>query len=232
MFYGTVVGKPGIYAGYQATHRAVMKGAPDWWLPGGATISGTASRDPGNAPDVGVLRPGLILGKITASGKLAPSFIDVTQAAAAASATTITLTAAGATELVRRVGATGNLRLTGPPSAGGTVAVSAAVAYSAVNTTNGNVTTAALPAAYVAGSYVSAADGSENPLTFVWDGWGIPVLDFNQVSQDVDMGKLPIGGSVRAVMLIPWPTDTAQRDWLRDILNKNGKYVLDYAFLP
>jgi len=231
MYYGTLVGKPGIYTGFSATHKVVMLGSPDYWLPGGLTIDGSKSRDPGQATnDTGVLRPGLLLGKQTANSKLAPFLLGTSQNAYTSGGTSITVSAAEIAEINRRVGATGNLIYIGPPAASGVVAVLGPIAYSALNLSTGVITTATLGANLIAGGWVCANDGTQVPLTFVWDGWGIPVTDIEGNSRDVDMAKVPVGGPVRAASLIPWPSDTSLRDWLRDQLKKNGAYVLDYAY--
>ena len=43
--------------------------------PGGTTIQGANSRDPGNTGYVDTLRAGLLMGKITTGGRYAPSII-------------------------------------------------------------------------------------------------------------------------------------------------------------
>lgn len=123
------------------THGAIEAGDT---LPGGGVISGAASRDPLNAHPH-VLQAGLLMGKITASGKYAPSVIGVLSAAydASADTTSITVSAATATELVRRQGSSGTFKLTGPPTAAGVVQT-VTVTYSAVNTTTGVITLTAL----------------------------------------------------------------------------------------
>lgn len=109
-------------------------------------ISGALSRDSGSS-NVSLLRAGLIMGKVTATGanlgKYAPSIIGVTTATIGGGATTLNVNAAMATELVRRVGATGTFNITGPATAGG-VATTQLATYSAVNTTTGNITISAL----------------------------------------------------------------------------------------
>ncbi len=145
------------------------------FYPGGKIIDGAQSRDPGNTP-VTELRPGMILGKITSTdsgstvlpvvGLLAPSVIGTLSTAVTDTTNThVTLTlASGAVELVRRLGASGTIVLTGAPTATGVVA-STSVAYSAVNQSTGVVTTSALGVALTAGTLVGANDGSAVPFT-------------------------------------------------------------------
>jgi hypothetical protein len=228
---GSVVGKPGIRDPFGATHRIVMRGSPDLWLPGGATIAGAYSRDPGNTGDVHVLRAGLIMGKRTADSKMAPTVLGVLSEAYTSGGTELTVTAAQATEIARRVGSsgTGTLKAIGPPSAAGTVAATA-ITFSAVDTTTGVITVTSLGVNKVAGTFITAADGSENPLAPIWDGMGIRVTDADGDDVDVDWPKVPVGGVLISANLIPWPEDASLRTWLRDELSKNGKFVLDHAY--
>lgn len=124
-------------------------------LAGGKVIAGAASRDPGNAGDADVLRAGLLMGKISTVvnslgtvGHYAPSVIGLSTDALTGSGTTLATSAAIATEIVRRCGATGTLKLTGPPTASGTVRTLTAT-YSAVDTATGEVTITALGVADV-----------------------------------------------------------------------------------
>jgi len=113
----------------------------------GVIVDGSKSRDTLNTGYLDTLRAGLLLGKITSGGKYAPAIIGklADDYDATADTTTMTVTAATAVELVRRVGASGTFKLTGPPSAGGTVQT-VTVTYSAVNVTTGVVTITALSA--------------------------------------------------------------------------------------
>lgn len=134
-----VLGQPGMRASVTAEMRRVLTSTSPLFLPGGRTIDGVKSRDPGNTPYIEALRAGLIMGKISATGYYANSFFGSIANAEAQGSTQIELTVAAATELVRRIGATGNLNLTGPPVASGVVRT-VQFAYTAVNTSNGNVT--------------------------------------------------------------------------------------------
>ena len=110
-------------------------------LPRGVTVDGAKSRDPGNTGDADVLRCGVLMGKITSTGKYAPAVLGVTAAAYVASAAgaTITVSPAVAAEIVRRIGAAGTFNLTGPATAGGAVRT-LTITYAAVNLTTGAIT--------------------------------------------------------------------------------------------
>ncbi|MGO8744622.1 MAG: hypothetical protein ACLQNE_01410 [Thermoguttaceae bacterium] len=129
-----------------------------WWsvdekrfLPGGAAIAGAIARDPTNTlvdgtPCPQVLQAGMVMGKVTAAGsyqgQYAPSILGLLTQGYGGATTTICVAAATAAEIVRRIGSTGTLNLTGPIAAGGTVRTIQA-AYTAVNTGTGAVTLSA-----------------------------------------------------------------------------------------
>ncbi len=222
-------GRPGIGSALTAQRLNVSRNGTLGFFPGGGTIEGTLSRDPGNSAfDVLNLRPGLLMGKITSGGFYAPSVIGVLAADAASGATTITVSAAQAAYLVARIGATGTLRVVGPPTANGTVATFTET-YSAVNTSTGAITVSALDAALAAGSFVVPNDGSQIPVTFIPDGYSVVIPDN---LADVEFPMIPISGVVDVGNLIPWPTDTSLRTWIRTNLStaSGGKFVFSDQF--
>lgn len=135
-----VIGLPGIKTERPAAYRNVClsdQGKQLW--PGGATIDGSKSRDPLNSSYEYVLEPGLVMGRITSGGKFAPSIIGVTTNAETGASTSIEAAAGVVTELVRRLGASGTFKITGPPTAAGTVRTLTAT-YSAASGTAITVT--------------------------------------------------------------------------------------------
>jgi hypothetical protein len=139
-----LLGRPRVSAETLVTHRLVSSQGFWSFLARGVTVDGAKTRDPGNSADsVLTVRPGTLMGKITASGKYANSAYGLSTGALTSTGTTLASSAAIATEMVRRVGATGTFKLTGPPTASGTVRTRTAT-YSAVNTTTGDITIAAL----------------------------------------------------------------------------------------
>ena len=130
-----ILGRLRIGTERQVTHRTVSRQGMWDFLSNGATVKVTASRDPGNTEDIALLRPGLLMGKITSGGMYAPSALGITTAALTNSGTTVSAAAAVVTELVRRVGATGTFKLTGPPAAAGVVRTLTAT-YSAASGTS------------------------------------------------------------------------------------------------
>ena len=133
-----IIGLPGQRAPQTASPRIVFFSADRSWLPGGRFIDGTKSRDTNNTPEIDRLQAGLLMGKVTASGYYANWSIDQLTVNYT-SGTSMTISAAGATELVRRVGSTGTFVVTGPPVTGYTTRQTT-VTYSAVNTSTGVIT--------------------------------------------------------------------------------------------
>lgn len=245
---GLVPGLPGIRAPKIATHKIVFFQG-DWLsdLALGKMIDGNNASDPSNSsPDQIVLQPGLLLGKLTSTtgdlnspvlGAYGASIVDNIQSSIAASATSLTLTVAGATELVRRFGSSGTFNLIGPPAAGGTVATNV-ITYSAVNLTTGVVTISAAPAAYYQNSFVCPQDGSQLPLTLIPDGYGILVTDNDFATRlTVQFPQFPIAGVINPSQLIAGTTaygslDTSLQNWVKTNLSTatGAKFVFQDNF--
>jgi len=142
-----VTGTPRVGTVRTATQRRITFGGQQPLLAGGKIIDGSESRDPLNTGNLDILRAGLLMGKRTANDLYAPSVIGVLAAAydATADTTEMTVSAATAVEMVRRIGTSGTFNLTGPPAAAGTVQT-VTVTYSAIDTTTGVITITALSA--------------------------------------------------------------------------------------
>lgn len=139
-----VLGRPGVTDERQAVYGFTFLGGTVQYLHGGKVIDGAKARNANTTGSYALrLPPGMLMGKITSGGRYAPSIVGVSTGALTATGTTLTVSAAQATEIVRRFGATGTFKLTGPPAANGTVRT-LTVTYSAVNTTTGEVTITAL----------------------------------------------------------------------------------------
>lgn len=229
-----VYGIPGLRSRQSATHGIIFRQGLEYDLAGGKLIDGVNSRDPANNP-IYTLRPGLLMGKITATGLYAPSVIGVTTGAYTSGGTTLTVSLAQATEIVRRVGSsgTGTLNAIGPPSANGTVAVTA-VTYSAVDPTTGNITVTSLGVNKVAGTFITAADGSQSPLTIIPDGYGYRVVDVDGITNlTVPFDQFPIAGVILSSLLLPvYPSDTSLQAWIKTALSTSsgGKFIFDDTY--
>lgn len=222
-FLRTSYATPGVIAGPTTAERDWLEtvstsphNSPPVYLSAGRIIDGTKARDPGHTGDVDVLRPGLLMGRITTGGKYANAIIGAVATAAASGATALTATPAAATELVRRVGATGTFNLTGPPSAAGTVATQVAT-YSAVNVTTGVVTVTALAAAYIAGSFIRPTDGSQT-IKGGLDQF-VKVTNDSGTGQDTQMSHLCVSAYAKSTQIIDWPSDTSLQTWMKAQLN-------------
>ena len=213
-----ITGLPGVGAARVTTPREIFAGNAQFaqYVPGLRTIDGSKSRDPLNNPDVDVLRAGLLIGK-TSGGKYAPSIIGALTVAAAASATSLTVAPAVATEIVRRIGGSGTFKLTGPPTAGGTVAVQT-ITFSAINTSTGVITCTAIAAAAVIGSFIQPTDGSETILTLLGNKFGLKVTDLSGTSADTLEDQLILAGHVKTANVINYPTDVSLIAYLKAAL--------------
>ncbi len=227
-------GLPGIRAITPWEPRNIFLGNWEYFLPGGKIIDGANSRDSGNTGYLQVLRAGLLMGKASSGGKYRPSILGISQNAYTSGGTTITVTAAQAVEINRRIGASGNLTYIGPPSAAGTVAIISSVAYSAINTSTGAITVTSLGVNLIAGGFVCATDGTHLPLTFIPPGSGVDVFDQSLVTGiDVPFERMPIGGTIQSDQLLPaWPSDTSLQQWLCDQLSKSsqGKFTFSHPY--
>jgi len=215
-----------------------------------------ASLPPGTAADyTTTLQAGLLMGVISSyaadagvtltsasNTKYAPSVLGLVGGDnLAQNATAIKVPAAVGKEVLRRVGATGNLTIIGPPTAGATNA-SFTVTLTSITQNNStywtlNVGSAGLTAAVVAGSLICAADGTQNPVTFIDEEDGMRVTDPAGNSLTIQFPRVPIaGGMVNTANLINYTTgagitgtaaatitvDASVRKWIKAQLNSAG----------
>ena len=230
---------PGIGTTIVAVYKPIWKGRGGvQYLPGGGTIDGANARDPANTFSSGIvpnaqasyantLEPGLLMGKITASGFYGASVLGLTSAALTTVATTLSVSAAVAAEIVRRIGTSGTLTLVGPPTAGSTVA-SQTITFSAVNTSTGAITITATGTAFVTASLVMPTDGSQTIKTFVDEEDGIRVTDVNGNNLAIQFPRIPIsGGVVYTANIVNYPSDSALKAWIKTALKSVGPFTFD-----
>ena len=228
-----VGGTPGIKTERSAAPRKILATTDGAiLLPGGKVVDGSESRDPLNTGDVDVLRAGLVMGKITSSSKYAPSILGALSQAYDKDGslnTTMTVSTATATEIVRRIGTSGTFKVTGPPTASGTVATET-VTFSNINTATGAVTITTASNDFIAGSFVQPTDGSETPLGLIGDGYGIKVTDADGNDIDVPLPNLLIAGVIDASQIINYPSDSSLKTWLKTTqLSAVGLFCFDDA---
>ena len=217
-------GKPGVVGNYVSQPREVFYSGSQfaqYWAPP-VTVDGTASDNPLNYPYDWLLWAGTLMGKIAATGKFANSVMGLSGAAVAAGATTLSTDLNTAREIIRRIGASGAFKLTGPPAGGGAVATSL-VSYTAVNTATGAITIAAAPAACVAGALIQPGDGSETIFSILCETDGLQIVDQLHVNRvDVFTARLLAGGgTINSGMIVNYPSDPSLRAWIKAALRAN-----------
>lgn len=120
---------------------------------GGGVIASAKARDPGNTPDVTVLRTGTLMARNATTNRYGVWSIGTSTAAITGTSTTINVSVASAVELVRRIGTSGTFRLIGssvafnsalPTTVNSVRTVT--VTYSGVNTSTGDITVTAIGA--------------------------------------------------------------------------------------
>lgn len=217
---------PGMGPTQEVSHRQVLLGN-EQYLPCNHVIAGAKARDIGNSP-ITELRPGLLLGEVTASNKLGASIIGATGVLHDTSVvtTTMTLPAAVVTEITRRIGTSGTFKITGPPTAAGTVATEV-VTFSAIASAT-TITITATSADFAAGSFIQPNDGSETIKTFLPDGYPIRAVDIDGVDRDLSLNRYPTAGLVDSSQIVGWPSDTSLRQWIVDALNAVGHFTFDH----
>lgn len=234
------VGPPGVKTARRVSFRTVFKGQGVYAaLPGGGYIDGDQSGDAGNGSDTRVLRAGTIMGKITATGLYAPSFVGALASAYTSGGTTLTVSAAEAVELDRLVGQSGTAELVavGAPTATGTVAVTD-ITHSAINTTTGAITVSDLGVDKTAGTLIAVKDGRQTPVWFIGDNYpsGIKVVDIDGVNVAlVQVSEIPVAGIVYFSQLLPavGTTNTTLRTHIAQALSTliGGKFIFDYGYM-
>ncbi|MGA2233323.1 MAG: hypothetical protein ABSH22_20665 [Tepidisphaeraceae bacterium] len=214
-------GKPGVLLNLTATPREVFYSGREraQFVAVPVTVDGNLTSCPSNAPYVFEILAGTLMGRVTATKKYANSILGLTSSATASGATTIQTDVNTAAEIVRRIGATGTFKLTGPPSAAGTVATQV-VTYTAVNTSTGAITCSATSAAAVTLSLIQPTDGSDAILTMVTDLYGIKVTDQTNVNRvDVFDPRLLLGGgTINSQMIVNYPADTSLQAYVKAAL--------------
>lgn len=213
-------GLPGVRADRDADFRIVCKG-DERFTRELAIIDGSESRDPLNTDYLWNLRAGMLMGKITSGGKYAPSVLGVLTAAFdtdASDPTEMTVSAATATEIVRRIGTSGTFNLIGPPAAAGVVATTT-VTFSAVDTATGAITVTDPGVDKIAGAFIAPTDGSQTPRGVIGNGHGIRVVDEDFDDIDVPFPNMLIGGYLDSSQIINWPSDTSLQAWVKAALN-------------
>jgi len=190
-------------------------------------IDGTASGNGSNQPYNWLLWAGMVIGKESGSNIFATSIIGQSTVALTTSATTLVTDVGTATELLRRLGGSGTLTLTGPPTASGVVA-SATVTYSAVDTTTGHITISETGVAFVSGSWIGPVDGtqldgSSTVYTLLAEQNGVKVVDqLNTTRVNAYSNRIWTGGGViNTSYIVNYPADSSMKAYLKGAIRQS-----------
>ena len=225
---------PAITFGSGAAAATAIIGNPNVVQPPNCTTSYT-----------GILRAGLLMGKIYAgnpyAGLYRPSIIGVTTATTAGGATSFTTTPQGAVEINRLYALNSSvaLNLVGEDAASPTtVQITSVATITAVNTSTGVVTCTVGTVnngPLKAGAFIVPNDGSQTPITFVDEQFGLNMVDAlgNSLSMNVATGvaaaygapfpRIPVGGGVINVSnIVNYPGSTKLQSWIKSCLQSAG----------
>lgn len=217
--------------------RKIRRGnQPPRYLDGGVVVKGSVSRDPTNTGYVDVLQPGKIMVKEASGGLYRPFIIGKTTAAYVDNDTTLTVSAATATEIARLLavaGASLNLSLIGPPTAAGTVAATDIVVDAVDSATT--ISVADLNLAKVTDSLIALRTTGYTAGSFciIDDDDYTKVTDETGASVNVYLPRPLIGGTIDTSQLLDWPADASTVTYLKGLLNSGiGGYgfTFDDAF--
>ncbi len=225
MSFSIPTGKPGVQSTYTASPRNIFLANPQFaqYLPGPITVDGNLASNPLNAPYTWLLWAGTAMGRIAATGKYRNSIIGFCTGAVATADTTLTSDAGTVAEIARLITFTGGsvaLKITGPAAAGGTVNTRSLTASSAAGTTITLSAAVGGANAFISGSLITPADGSETPTTLLCDTYGLQIADrLHAARTDVyDARLLSAGPIINTGMLVNYPGDPALRTYVKTAL--------------
>lgn len=229
-----VAGQPGIVSDRTATPRRILFGGksagPELFFPGGVTIDGTLSRDllqP--VQDQDVLQAGLLMGKVTASGKYAPAIVSLLTVLHDTSATpaVVTVGVAAATEIAR-TGVT-TISLTGVAVAGTGPVNTETDTIVSVDTGAGTITVSgAFTNDYDIGAWLGLGNGAEVPRMIVEDEYGLRVTNRDKVSVDIDWSTPLYEGTVDVTQVLNYGTDLILQEFLKTTLRTTVRTLLTF----
>lgn len=218
-----IYNRPGIGAALDAFYGRVFRADEGkFYFPTGGLIDGL-SRYYAGTTNLLLLPPGLLMGQATSTKKWLPTVIGTVTVAYTSGGTSLTALATVVTELVRRNGASGTFTLKGAATAAGTL-TSDTVTYSAASGTTITVTN--IGANRIAGSIITAGDGSELPRSVIDDGFGINIP---ADSTDPDWARIPCAGVLDTSKIIDYPTDATLQQYIKDSMCGNGRATFTFS---
>jgi hypothetical protein len=235
-----VTGLPGIQSTRTSTPRDIFIGGGGVQYASGKPIiiNGTLSRDPDNTGNIDILRAGLMVSKIAATGLYATTCIGKTTAEYTAG-TSLTVGAAVVTELVRRVGSSGTFYIMGSHVASTNeddVIGAELITYSAASGTT--ITITAAQRNYPSGSLIIPIDMVQvvnyaagivqlNNTFILSEKYGIRVTDDSGTAINQFFKPL-IGGQINTSYIINYPSVALDALWLKGEL-RDGKLGLTFS---
>lgn len=226
MSFQFINGLPGYGTSATATPVTILRSLDRLsYAPGGFVLGGAYSSDDSNTANPDILTNGLALGKSTSggnSGKYRPSIIGLIGTAYSNGGTSITVSAAVATEVARLLvlGAVA-LKAIGPPTAAGTVATTSVTVSAASGTT---LTVSDLGVDKAAGTILAPADGAQLTNGLLLEEWALRVTDYTQTRVDQPLPRLLISGDILAANLPFYSAmDASVKTWFKGQLAANGR---------
>lgn len=88
-------------------------------------------------------------------------------------------------------------------------------------------TTTGVDGRFEAGSFIGGTDGSQTPVSFIPPGWGEMI---DEDGNDLPLSYLPMSGELDGSNLLPWPSDTSLKAYVRSSLKAVGPYTFTEVF--
>jgi hypothetical protein len=220
-----ITGLPGLRTEREAAYRRIRRSDQGvQYIEGCPIIDADLSGDAGNTGNTDVLRAGKIMVKAASGGLYRNFIIGKSTAAYADNDTTITVSAATATEIGRLLTVTGaslTLSFIGPPSAAGTVAATDITVSAVASSTT--ITVGDLNLNKVTDSLIALRVASYTPgsFCFVDDGTGIKLSDQDTNRVDQPFVNALVGGSIDWSQVIDAPADTSTITYLKNLFFTN-----------
>lgn len=228
-------GQPQVYGPYISQPREVFYSGREFaqFASPPLVIDGTNSRNPLNATSPTntnyswLLWAGMLFGRETSTNFWRPSVIGLTTGALTTGSTSIASdvnTVAEVARLLTNAGGNVNFTITGPPTAS-TVASSTASVTVTVTAASGTTITLSttIGTAFISGSFIQPADGSQTIRYILADDQGVAVVDdfFNSINCQTDRMATG-GGMINTGMLVNYPTDPGMKLYVKAALRAYG----------
>lgn len=235
-----IYGTPGIKSARETGDFPIKIQNPEY-LAGGVLIDGSNSRDFGNTGDTDVLRPGMLMRRV--SNQYRPAILG-SVSSDYTTGTTLTVGTATAQMVEKVIGSSGTLWVLGHDGSGtaeGDVDAEE-VTFSAVDTGAGTLTITALTGDFDAGSVLLAfqpallggsggVSGHAEAFILINKADGVKVTDPDDADMDAMLAEAAIGGVVDASQIIDWDsTLTGVPEVLAHNIRQTTRFMLDNLY--